>query len=234
MLVLPSPTVEDAAPATAGSSISTFEVEPSPPLNLATAAPILTVEGMEYVVEGEEINPDILREPGWRRIRAKMRRKNSKSQPPPPVNPLPPKDIRVVLCPQGGLNLSKVNPVQLAQRIFLAAQIPNFEADQIRVNTRSNFVVVSMLFEERATRYEAIRGLACGDQEFAVQSHIPPPDTTVYGDLFQVPPEDDESTIIECLSRYNPSVTVLDVRRIRGTGTAQILLLGPVIPFWVR
>lgn len=47
-------------------------------------------------------------------------------------NPLPLMDIKVVLRPQGELNLAKIIPAKLADHFFLVPQVHGFETDQIQ------------------------------------------------------------------------------------------------------
>lgn len=214
-----------------------------------------TASGMEYAVAGEDIDPQVLNEPGWKKIRQRaadaaaaaaaaaatpannktMRTQNRKKKSTsPPEEPLPTNDIKIVLRPQGGLNLTQVNPALLADTIFKHANLTNSHEDQVRINKRSNFIVISTPSEARAQQYLNLPTLPWNNTNYALANHIPPPSTTVTGAIFQVPPNDDDTTIMDSLIQYNPTITVLEARRIRGAGIVQVLFLGPLIPFWVR
>lgn len=232
----------------------------SPPQQLPTSptntAILITPTRVEYMVEGDEIDPDILREPGWKTIRSRIaattatsatttpaaeptkpqqkRRQHRKKPTTPPEDPLPPDDFKVVIRPQGGLDLSTTNAAQLADCIFHQAKITDFAQDQVRINTRSNFIVVSTPDERRAQQYMDLNAITWNATHYPVQSHIPPPSTTTPGAIFQIPAEDSEPLIMESLTRHNPTITVLDARRIKDTGIVQVLFLGPHVPFWVR
>ncbi|KAM7285460.1 hypothetical protein ISCGN_032393 [Ixodes scapularis] len=130
----------------------------SPPQQLPTSptntAILITPTRVEYMVEGDEIDPDILREPGWKTIRSRIaattatsatttpaaeptkpqqkRRQHRKKPTTPPEDPLPPDDFKVVIRPQGGLDLSTTNAAQLADCIFHQAKITDFAQDQPR------------------------------------------------------------------------------------------------------
>ncbi|KAG0422850.1 hypothetical protein HPB47_001372 [Ixodes persulcatus] len=232
----------------------------SPPQQLPTSPAntsiLITPTRVECMVEGDEIDPDILREPGWKTIRSRIaattatsatttpaadptkpqqkRRQLRKKPTTPPEDPLPPDDFKVVIRPQGGLDLSKTNAAQLADCIFHQTKIKDFAQDQVRINTRSNFIVVSTPDERRAQQYMNLNAITWNATHYPVQSHIPPPSTTTSGAIFQIPAEDSEPLIMESLTRHNPTITVIDARRIKDTGIVQVLFLGPHVPFWVR
>ncbi|XP_077529338.1 uncharacterized protein LOC144141696 [Haemaphysalis longicornis] len=114
---------------------------------------------MEYVVEGEDIDPQVLTEPGWLNIRRKIaaaeataatrttqaptagdqprkrRQERHKRKPTPPEDPLPDNDIKVILRPQGGLDLTSVNAATLADVLQDQAKLPRHAADQPPVAT---------------------------------------------------------------------------------------------------
>ncbi|KAG0431746.1 hypothetical protein HPB47_021487 [Ixodes persulcatus] len=162
------------------------------------------------------------------------RRLHRKKPTTPPEDPLPPDDFKIVIRPQGGLDLSKTNAAQLADCIFHQTKVTDFAQDQVRINTRSNFIVVSTPDERRAQQYMNLNAITWNATHYPVQSHIPPPSITTSGAIFQIPAEDSEPLIMESLTRHNPTITVLDARRIKDTGIVQVLFLGPHVPFWVQ
>ncbi|KAG0414083.1 hypothetical protein HPB47_008767, partial [Ixodes persulcatus] len=143
-------------------------------------------------------------------------------------------DFKVVIRPQGGLDLSKTNAAQLADCIFHQTKITDFAQDHVCINTRSNFIAVSTPDERRSQQYMDLDTITWNATHYPVQSHIPPPSITTPGAIFQIPAEDSEPLIIESLTRHNPTITVLHARRIKDTGIVQVLFLGPHVPFWVR
>ncbi|KAG0432215.1 hypothetical protein HPB47_021059 [Ixodes persulcatus] len=205
---------------------------------------------------GDEINPDILRDPGWKTIRSRIaattatsatttpvadpnkpkqkQQQHRKKPTTPPEEPLPPSDFMVVIRPQGGLDLSKTNAAQLADCIFNKTKITNFAQGQVRINTRSSFIVVSTPDERRAQQYLDLKAINWNATHYPVQSHIPPSSITTPRAIVQSPSEDSEPLIMESLTRHSPTATVFNSCRIKNTGIAQVLLLGPHVPFWVR
>lgn len=205
---------------------------------------------MEYAVEGETIDPATLQEPGWRDIRRRATasasqaqrstapkqqavRKNQKPTP-PPQDPLPDDDIKVVLRPQGGLDLSKQNTTLLADAIFQQSKVPLSNHDQLRTHHRANFVIISTPSESRAQQYLEMTQLQWNGVIYPLANHIPPPSSTIVGALFQVPPSDDDATIMTSLTKYNNPYNILEAKRIRNTNIVQILFAGDRVPFWLH
>ncbi|KAH9378829.1 hypothetical protein HPB48_010819 [Haemaphysalis longicornis] len=201
---------------------------------------LVTSAGVQYMVEGDEIDLDIMQEPGWRTIRARISSAASKGSPPssksteperkpkrqqntkkkptiPREDPLPPDEYKIVMRPQSALDLSKVNAALLADAIFIQSQLTNNPEDQIRVNIPSNFIVDSTPFKSRAQQYLQLAFLQWHSTTYPLQNHIPPPSTTTSGAIFQIPPEDPEPLITKSLTRHNPTIIVLDARRMKGT-----------------
>lgn len=213
---------------------------------------------MEYVVEGEDIDPQVLTEPGWLNIRRKIAaaeataatrtsqaptagdqprkrcQKRHKRKPTPPEDPLPDNDIKVILRPQGGLDLTSVNAATLADVLQDQAKLPRHAADQVRLHYRSNFIVVSTPSEARAQCYLELPSLLWKEATYALANHIPPPSATVVGAIFTVPPEDDANTILESLLDYNQSLRIIDAKRLNGSTIVQVLFQGNVVPYWIR
>lgn len=193
-------------------------------------------------------------EPGWLGIRRKVaavealnkaatqdaqkntskQRQQKKRKTTPPEDPLPDTDIKIVLRPQGGLDLNKVNAAILADLLQAQAGLPQDPSDQVRVHHRSNFIVASTPIEERAQRYLELSVLEWQGTTYNLANHIPPPSTIVAGALFQVPPEDDAHTIMQSLTMYNHSLRIMDAKRLNGTNVVQVLFLGPLVPYCIR
>ncbi|KAG0410629.1 hypothetical protein HPB47_012258 [Ixodes persulcatus] len=125
------------------------------------------------------------------------RRQHRKKPTTPPEDPLPPDDFKVVIRPQGGLDLSKTNAAQLADCILRQTKVIDFAQDHVRIHTRSNFIVVSTPDERRAQQYMDLKAIPGDATHYPVQSHIPPPSITRPGAIFQIPAEDSEPLIME-------------------------------------
>lgn len=178
----------------------------------ADATSTLPSHQIEYVVEGEDIDPQVLEEPGWLKIRRKLTltsttttngagttahsnpdqtsgrksRQRRQRKPHPPENPLPENDVKVVIRPQGGLDLTTVNVATLADILQDQAKLPRHAGDQVRLHYRSSFIVVSTPNEDRAQRYLELPALNWKGTTYTLASHIPPPSDTAVGALFTV------------------------------------------------
>lgn len=144
---------------------------------------------MQSEVEGEPISPDELVLPGWTHIRQRQqafhantnvsvqtgmmppqdthKRIGSTKKKPPrrvaPLEPLPPTDIKVVMRPRGGLALATIPVAALADAVQTQAGIEVNSQDQVRINSKANFIVVSTPCEKRATQYVALNQLFVGE-----------------------------------------------------------------------
>lgn len=212
---------------------------------------------MESVVPGEDISPEEMEEPGWATIRrrqaslkatpgvspsptptahntAKQRKKGQRPSHRQPPEPLPPGDIKIVLRPRGGLALASLPLVLLADHIQHQAGVPPNGEDQVRVQAKSNFVVVSTPDEARAARYANISTLIINGKEYNVAAHVSAPANTSTGIIFNVPESDTAEHISQSIFNYNPQLKILDVRRLNTSSMVQILFDGPHVPYWVR
>lgn len=207
---------------------------------------------MEYAVQGEEISPAELQEPGWAAVRRRQAALHSttgsaepadsshrkKSQRPfhrqPPALPLPSTDIKIVLRPRGGLDLKSVSQVTLADTVMHQAGIAPNPMDQIRIHHVSNYVLVSTPSEERAHKYAAINFLALRGQRYEVAAHVSAPANTVTGVIFNIPEEDTPEQIFDSVQSYNPDLKILSAKRLNTSNIVQILFDGQKVPFWVR
>lgn len=210
---------------------------------------------MESEVVGEPITPAELRQPGWKTIRSRqqaLRSTENQSQQASvpasslqtgrkkplrritPVEPLPPNDVKVVLRPRGGLALAKLSLAVLADTIQQHAHVePNGE-DQIRIQAKSNFIIISTPSESRAVKYAEISSLLIGEHRYDVAAHVPAPANTSLGIIFNIPETDTPEEIAHSIINYNPHLKILDVRRLNSSNMAQILFDGPHVPYWVR
>lgn len=212
---------------------------------------------MESHVLGEDISPEEMNEPGWATIRRRQAalkattgvplnttptahdtsRQRKKGQRPlhrQPPEPLPPGDIKIVLRPRGGLALASLPLALLADHIQHQAGVsPNGE-DQVRVQAKSNFVIVSTPDEARATRYASISTLIINGREYNVAAHVSAPANTSTGIIFNIPESDTAEQISQSIFNFNPQLKILDVRRLNTSRMVQILFDGPHVPYWVR
>lgn len=212
---------------------------------------------METIVEGEDIDPSEMSDPTWATIRhkqfalkeaeqraASQARAHLASSPPtrgrrapkrhPPASPLPEKDVKIILRPRGGLALSTVSVAALADAIQRQAGVSHNDEDQVRIQSTSNFIIVSTPSEDRARNYEKIVTLTVQGKQYATSTHVAAPANTTTGVIFNVPETDTAEQVLDSVCRYNPDLQILDARRLNSSNIVKILFNGTRVPFWVR
>lgn len=208
---------------------------------------------MEISVEGSAIDPAELLKPDWQHIRHKVKnlsrqpatrnepvkrqrppQQRRRPRPPPPESPLPDDDVKIILRPQGGLDLHTIPAATLADYVLMQAggELPN--EDQVRIHHKSNFIIVSTPSEERAFKYLGMTQLQLPNGTYTLCNHIPPPSDTAVGVIFTVPESDTQEEIMRSLTAYNHDLHILDAKRLRNSTLVQVLFQGPHVPFWVR
>ncbi|KAH7954499.1 hypothetical protein HPB49_019218 [Dermacentor silvarum] len=80
--------------------------------------------------------------------------------------PLPKEDAKIIVRPMGGLNISKVGPIVVAEAIWNAVGIDPAKrgSDTMCPNFQQNIMVVSTPCRENATRYVRVECIAVGGQ----------------------------------------------------------------------
>lgn len=136
--------------------------------------------------------------------------------------------------PRGGLALTTVPIATLADAIQGLAGVEANDQDQVRINGKANFIVVSTPSEKRATQYAALDYLLVGASRYELATHVPAPSNTSLGVIFNVPETDTAEQIHHSVLAYNQQLKVLDVRRLGSSNMVQILFDGPHVPYWVR
>lgn len=213
---------------------------------------------MKNVVEGEEMDPDEFKKPGWATIRHRQealhaaeeaskrlvntpgsmrtpqrdRRRPAKRQ--PPASPLPASDIKIILRPRGGLALKSVAQATLADAIQAQAGLAPNRDDQIRINQVANYVIISTPSEDRAKMYADISSLKLRGQQYEIAPHVSAPANTVVGVIFNIPEEDTPEQIMNSICNYNPDLKILDAKRLNTSNMVQILFDGTQVPYWIR
>lgn len=152
----------------------------------------------------------------------------------PPQSPLPPSDIKIVLRPRGGLNLSRISPLELAALLQLQAQLPPNREDQLRLHYQSNFIVLSTPHEDRALRYASLTTLSIEGKTYSLATHVPAPTNTCAGVISGLPLDLPLEDIINTLIEHNPHSQIIDARRMGSTPLFQITFNGTRVPYWIR
>ncbi|XP_077528140.1 uncharacterized protein LOC144139741 [Haemaphysalis longicornis] len=115
-----------------------------------------------------------------------------------------------------------------------AAGLTHNDEDQVRIQARANFIIISTPHEERATRYTGITAINHNGQQYPVVAHVSAPSNTALGVIFNIPSTDTAEQIQHSLMHYNPDLGILDAKRLNSSNIVQILFEGTTVPFWVR
>lgn len=219
---------------------------------------------MEIVVEGEDISPEeFCTDAGWLdshrqknkkalktlNLMTDVDRKQNGVQPgaalhetlkqrKPPRKPrqpdLPKEDIKIILRPRHGLDVSRTSHVLLRDCIIAAAKIDPKEADEdtMRTNNYKNIIVISSPSIERAKAYNSINTLKIKEHEHEIVAYATPPEECTKGVIHNIPSEESEETISRSLvNKRNPSI--LQARRMGKTNSVVIVFEGQKVPYFV-
>ncbi|KAH6933395.1 hypothetical protein HPB50_014504 [Hyalomma asiaticum] len=183
---------------------------------------------MDYQVEGEDITPGEITEAlGWRTAGARKARSQrrdaavsngtalERAEPKrhgvkagiklgvikaSRMPPLP----RVVIRPQGGLNILKIGAPTVTTAIFASAKIAKEEStdDTVCPNPRQNIVVVSTPRRINADRYCRMRQLRIAEKDYEVNAYEAAPDNTAKGVVRGIPIEDGPEELDRKITSY--------------------------------
>ncbi|KAH9378721.1 hypothetical protein HPB48_008537 [Haemaphysalis longicornis] len=114
------------------------------------------------------------------------------------------------------------------------AGVSHNDEDQVRIQSTSNFIIVSTPSEDRAGNYEKIVTLTVQGKQYATSTHLAAPANTTTGVIFNVPETDKAEQVFDSVCRYYPDLQMLDARRLNSSNIVKILFNGTRVPFWVR
>ncbi|KAH7979673.1 hypothetical protein HPB49_010400 [Dermacentor silvarum] len=156
-------------------------------------------------------------------------------KPKPPRQPqLPREDIKIIVRPRDGLNVSKLSDAQIRDEVLRAAAVPIAEAedDIYRSCVEKNVIVISTPRMANAEKYNRIRELQIGDTHYEATAYAAPPADTYKGVIHNIPDYDTAEDITKSLI-YKKNPTILQARRMGNTNSAIIIFEGPNVPFYV-
>ncbi|KAH7947415.1 hypothetical protein HPB52_011732 [Rhipicephalus sanguineus] len=213
------------------------------------------------VVEGMDINPQELNEAGWTTPLGGRRKQPTSTSPhggqdgtkntpagsrtaKSPAKsfmkqitaasrlPTLPKDqIKIIVRPKGGLNVSKADIIHLAQALAMAAALMEQQTgeDTVCPNKEQNILVIATPHDHNARAYSRIRKLHTKLGAFEVSAYIAAPDGTCKGVIRNVDPSLDDGALKRMIvNPRNPKA--LEVRRTKNTHVVVILFDGMRVP----
>lgn len=148
--------------------------------------------------------------------------------------PLPKEDIKVVLRPHEGLDITKVSQASLRDGVLRATGISYDEEveDLLRINPAKNSIVASTPNMERASKYTAVKELHFGENSYKVTAYAAPPEDTVKGIIHNIPEYDSADDITRSLV-YKKNPTILQARRMGRTNSVIIIFEGTTVPHYI-
>ncbi|KAL1414609.1 hypothetical protein MTO96_007284 [Rhipicephalus appendiculatus] len=148
---------------------------------------------------------------------------------------LPKEDIKIVVRPQGGLDIVKVGAPVVTAAIFAAASMTEEESaeDTVCPNSHQNIVVISTPKRANADRYAKMRQIHIQGKLHEVNVYETAPDNTTKGVIRGIPIEDGPRALDEnIVNTRNP--LALAAKRIGNTSTVVIAFDGLKVPKFVR
>ncbi|XP_075534351.1 uncharacterized protein LOC142568178 [Dermacentor variabilis] len=147
---------------------------------------------------------------------------------------LPKNDIKIVIRPRDGFNVSKLGDAQIRDSILQITGITTKEAedDIYRSCMDNNVIVVSTPIMSNAEKYCRIRSLPIGAVRYAATAYVTPPDDTAKGVIHNIPAYDTEEDITNSLV-YKKNPTILQARRMGSTNSVLIVFDGKQVPYHV-
>lgn len=148
--------------------------------------------------------------------------------------PLPRGQYRIVVRPRGGLDITKLDHAAVGAALTAAAGLSDATTDDDTVcpNKAQNIWVISTPMEANARAYSKITSFRIGEREYDAHAYATPMDDMCKGVIHKVDPSHTQEQLRNLLVHHrNPSI--VDVRRIKESGTVIILFTGTRVPNYV-
>ncbi|KAH9364425.1 hypothetical protein HPB48_000162 [Haemaphysalis longicornis] len=114
---------------------------------------------------------------------------------------LPKEDIKIVLRPRDGLNVSRISQALLKDGILRDAALRAEETTEgtFGTNNFKNIIVASTPSMERAAMYNRITELSIGRQTHEITTYVTPPEDCTKGVIHNIPVEESDDDITQNL-----------------------------------
>lgn len=152
----------------------------------------------------------------------------------PQLPALPREDIKIILRPREGLDVTKVSSAGLRDGVFRAIRLAEQEAegDLLRVNPEKNLIVISTPSMKRAEKYNSISEICIAGRNYQVTAYAAPPEDTAKGVIHNIPDYDTAEDITRSLV-YSKNATILQARRMGKSNSVVIVFEGNNVPYYV-
>ncbi|KAH7967153.1 hypothetical protein HPB49_023155 [Dermacentor silvarum] len=165
---------------------------------------------------------------------ARGRPRHRKQPQAPRLPELPKDDIKIILRPKEGLNVSKTSHVSLRDSILNAAGIHVNDAiiDTLRTNNFKNIIIISTPDMARAKRYNGIKAIVIQGKRYEIMAYATSHEDTAKGVIHNIPEAESEEDITKSLVNIrNP--TILQARRMGKTTSVVIVFKDEEVPYFV-
>lgn len=167
--------------------------------------------------------------------------KQTKASPPSlrrhvPLPRLPADTIHIVGRPKAPVDLTKSQPWHLYTALLQAANLqdlPPASRDMVRIHPTNNTFTLSVAESARAQAYLRITSLTVSGKAFAVHIYAPPPDDALRGILYHAFDDFTDQAILEDLQASNPTLSVVNGRRMGKTPHILVTLIDTKLPRWI-
>lgn len=144
---------------------------------------------------------------------------------------LPKDQIKIIVRPKGGLDVSRADVVLLAQALAMAAALSEQQAkdDTVCPNKVQNILVISTPHDCNAIAYAKISKIHTKHGAYEVSAYIAAPEGTCKGVIRNIDPSHDDAALKRMIvNERNP--TALEARRIKNSHVVVILFKGMRVP----
>ncbi|XP_070388418.1 uncharacterized protein [Dermacentor albipictus] len=144
---------------------------------------------------------------------------------------LPKEQIKVIVRPKGGLDVSKADVVLLAQALAMAAALPEHQTkeDTVCPNKVQNILIIATPHASNARAYARLNKIHTKYGAYEVSAYVAAPEDTCKGVIRHIDPCHDEATLRNMIvNERNP--TALEARRIKDSHVVVILFRGMRVP----
>ncbi|KAH7932972.1 hypothetical protein HPB49_005986 [Dermacentor silvarum] len=143
-------------------------------------------------------------------------------------------DIKIVIRPRDGFNVSKLGDAQIPESIRQITGIATEQAEEDihRSCADNNVIVVSTPIMSNAEKYCRIRGIQIGALCYAATAYATTPKDTAKGVIHNIPSYDTEQDITKSLV-YKKNPTILQARGMGNKNSVLIVFDGRQVPYHV-
>ncbi|KAH7974041.1 hypothetical protein HPB49_008742 [Dermacentor silvarum] len=147
---------------------------------------------------------------------------------------IPRNDIKIVIRPRGGLDISKIGAVTVADAILATAGISQEDLcqDTLCPNLQQNIMVASTPKRENASRYIRMRQILISGKVHELSAYETTPHSTCKGVIHNIPLQDGPDVIDAKIVSTNNTLALV-AKRIAQTGTVIVAFDGHHVPNFV-